>query len=106
MLNEKLIRQICSEQGYGYNYFGTDAVITTHQDQWNLQTLEVYEANMDEYVNIIKLKHKNKSGNRKGKSHFHTQRIFKHLHQALRTIIDHEKSDNAYNKAFKIKTLL
>lgn len=101
-LNEDKLIRFCSERGYKLNYFGERAIISTPLDQWKLE--EILKGNGRETV--IKLEHRNESGNKGRKEHFHTQRIVGVLEYALETIEEHGQATGAYNKMFEMKDLL
>ena len=106
MLNENKIKKVCTANGYGYNYFGDTAIITTGLDQWYIELIGIYSNARGEYIDRIRLKHKNRKGNRTGKAHFHTQRYVKDIDYAFQTIRSHEENSRDFNKAFKIKSII
>lgn len=107
MLNELKIKQHCDKKGYNYRYFNDIAIVTTGQDTWKLESVEVYERPTKEYKQIIKVKHQNKAGNKTKKVHFHTQRYAHDLDFIFNNIIvPHEQGNRVYQKAFRIKDLL
>lgn len=101
-LNEQRLIEFCSDREYKLNYFGERAIISTPLDQWKLE--EIVKGNGKD--TIIKLEHRNKSGNKGRKEHFHTQRIVGVLEYALETIEEHGQSTGAYKSMFEMKSLL
>lgn len=106
MLNERNINERCKEYGFGCNYFGDTAIITTGVDQWQLISKTVYDKNVGIYVDKVMLKHKNARGNRSGKAHYHKQRLVCNTNQAFKIIISHQENCRDFNKAFEIKNSL
>lgn len=106
MLSEKYIDKFCKINNYSYNYFGDVAIITTGVDQWYLELVSTYNERNWDYEERVRLKHKNRKGNRAGKAHFHTQRYVKDIDCAFQTIRSHEENSRDFNKAFKVKSII
>lgn len=106
MLDEEKIKDNCLKLGFSYNYFGNMAIITTGVDQWSLESVEVYNKHQKDYVDGIKLRHKNIKGNKTGKAHYHTQRYVNNIDYAFKTITSHEENSRDFNKIFEIKNIL
>lgn len=84
MLNEKEVRIECEKHGFGYNYFGSTAVIETPLSMWSLE--------LDE--DGIVVNHINSRGNKSQKTHFHKQRRAWDIKYAINKIIaTHNKYD-------------
>lgn len=101
-LDENKLIEFCNERDYKLNYFGERAIISTPLDQWKLE--EIVKGNGQD--TIIKLEHRNSSGNKGRKEHFHTQRIVGVLDYALETIEEHGQATGAYKNMFEMRSLL
>lgn len=107
MLNELEIKQNCNINRYNYKYFNEVAIITTGQDIWTLESVDVFDKTISDYKQIIKVRHLNKAGNKKGKSHFHTQRYAQDIDYIFNNIIvPHEQANRVFQKTFRIKKIL
>lgn len=107
MENELKIKYYCIKNGYDYRYFSDVAVIVTKIDSWKLEFVDVYNKDSKQYDELIRVKHMNKAGNKKGKAHFHSQRVAYDIDYVFNSIIaPHEEGDRVYQKAFRIKELL
>lgn len=101
MINKKEIEGLCVDNGYQYNYFGDNIVISTTADQWMIEKIIPSSGKA-----FIKLKHRNKSGNKTRKEHFHTQGTFKNIKEAVNAIKQHEGENNSTDKLFNFKNVL
>lgn len=107
MINEIKIKKYCDRNGFSYRCFHDAVLITTYLDQWKLEFIDVYDGEIKEYREIIKVKHHNTMGNKTRKNHFHTQRLAYDIDFVFQNIIiPHEQGNRVYQKAFKIKELL
>lgn len=105
MTNELKIKEYCNKLGYGYRYFGDNAIITTSVDTWMLKFQQkIINKQIEE---VILVGHQNKSGNSKRKHQFHTQRYARDLDYVFTNIISsHQEYNRAFEKTFRLKELL
>ncbi len=100
ILNEVELKKHCNKYGYKYRYFFDTAVIMTGIDMWKLLEKGI------KHKRIV-VEHYNKTGNKKGKLQFHSQRVAYDLEWIFENIIvPHQSFTNVYNETFKIKDLL
>lgn len=90
MLDEKEVKRLSEKHNLSYKHFGSTVLIETGLDEWQINAMCVGEHSEREDVVVYELRHKNTSGNRSGKAHFHRQRIVPKLEYAFETIAEHQ----------------
>ena len=95
MLDEIKIKKYCNIYGYDYKHFPEVVVVTTGIDTWKLELVDVFNREIKEYNQIIRVNHLNKAANKSKKIHFHKQRYAYDVDYVFNNIIsthDHNSS--------------
>lgn len=95
MLDEIKIKKYCNMYGFNYKYFPEVVVVTTGTDTWKLELVDVFNREIKEYNQIIRVNHLNKAANKSKKIHFHKQRYAYDIDYVFNSIISTHKHDNS-----------
>lgn len=103
MLDKGKVKALCREHSLNCRYFGDRVIVDTNTDQWEIVSKPVGVYNNFGYADqVIELRHKNISGNKSGKAHFHRQRIVEKIEHAFDTIVEHNDVVPNYQKTIDL----